>query len=184
MGNSRKPGKTGSVSKGGPLAAEAAARYAAKPRRRSESASRFLEEGAPSLEAFGELVSRAPAGGSGAVEAIRAGFPAAMLKSASRYFGVTDARMQGIVRVPASTAARLEKAASKIDAAASERLFRMGMVTRMAIELFGDQAAAVAWMRATNHALGDVAPLDLMDTEPGAATVRLVLNAIATGGVA
>jgi hypothetical protein len=39
-------------------------------------------------------------------------------------------------------------------------------------------------MRATNHALGDVAPLDLMDTEPGAATVRLVLNAIASGGVA
>jgi putative toxin-antitoxin system antitoxin component (TIGR02293 family) len=60
----------------------------------------------------------------------------------------------------------------------------MGMVTRMAIDLFGEQAAAIAWMRATNHALGDVAPLDLMDTEPGAATVRLVLNAIAGGGVA
>jgi putative toxin-antitoxin system antitoxin component (TIGR02293 family) len=54
----------------------------------------------------------------------------------------------------------------------------------MAIDLFGDQDAAIAWMRVTNHALGDVAPLDLMDTEPGAATVRQMLNAIATGGVA
>lgn len=184
MANSRKSGKAGSVGGKGHQVAEAAARHAVGPRSKSESATRFPDEGASAQGTFGELVSKAPAGGISAVEAIRAGFPAAMLKSASRFFGVTDARMLGIIRVSASTAARLEKSASRIDAAASERLFRMGMATRMASDLFGDQAAAIAWMRATNHALGDVAPLDLMDTEPGAATVRMALNAIATGGVA
>jgi uncharacterized protein (DUF2384 family) len=39
-------------------------------------------------------------------------------------------------------------------------------------------------MRQPNRALGNTAPLDLMDTEPGAVSVRQVLNAIATGGVA
>jgi putative toxin-antitoxin system antitoxin component (TIGR02293 family) len=187
MASKRKVGSTDAASGAGHRAAEALARYVAKPRGRRGFAPGVPDEATPmakEADNFAELVSSAPAGGSGAVEAIRAGFPAAMLKSAGRYFGVTDARMQGIVRVPATTAARLEKAGSRIDAAASERLFRMGMVTRMAIDLFGEQAAAIAWMRATNHALGDVAPLDLMDTEPGAATVRLVLNAIAGGGVA
>ena len=106
-----------------------------------------------------------------------------MLKAASSFFGVTDARIQGIARVPASTASRLEKNAARIDAAATERVYRMGTVTRMAIGVFEDQAAAIDWMRQPNRAFDDTAPLDLMDTEPGAVAVRQVLNAIATGGV-
>ncbi len=107
-----------------------------------------------------------------------------MLKAASRYFGVTDARIQDIARVPASTASRLEKNAARIDPAATERLYRMGAVARLAIDVFEDESAAIEWMRQPNCAFDDTAPLDLMDTEPGANAVRQVLNAIATGGVA
>jgi putative toxin-antitoxin system antitoxin component (TIGR02293 family) len=182
-----KRGHNPASAKSGYAVAEAMQSYvsnprAAKPPASTASTARSGPRQEPAL--FAELVSSSASGGSAAVEAIRAGFPASMLKSASRYFGITDARMQAIVRLPASTAARLEKKAAKMDAAASERLYRMGMVTRMAIELFGDAAMAVAWMREANHALGDVAPLDLMDTEPGAASVRQALNAIATGGPA
>jgi putative toxin-antitoxin system antitoxin component (TIGR02293 family) len=60
----------------------------------------------------------------------------------------------------------------------------MGNTTRMAIEVFEDAERAAAWMREPNKTLGGVAPLELMDTEPGAISVRQVLNAIATGGVA
>jgi putative toxin-antitoxin system antitoxin component (TIGR02293 family) len=182
-----KQGRSPAGAKSGHAVAESMQSYvsnprAAKPPARAASPARSQTRQEPAV--FDDLVSNQASGGFAAVEAIRAGFPASMLKSASRYFGITDARMQAIVRVPASTAARLEKKAAKIDAAASERLYRMGMVTRMAIELFGDAAMAVAWMREANHALGDMAPLDLMDTEPGAASVRQVLNAIATGGAA
>ena len=69
-------------------------------------------------------------------------------------------------------------------AAATERVFRMSIVARMAIDVFEDQEAAIAWMRQPNRAFGDVAPLELMDTEPGAVAVKQVLNAIATGGAA
>jgi putative toxin-antitoxin system antitoxin component (TIGR02293 family) len=132
---------------------------------------------------FTQLVSDAPLGSFAAIQAIREGYPAAMLKAASSFFGVTDARIQDIARVPASTASRLEKNAARIDPAATERVYRMGTVTRMAIEVFEDQAAAIDWMRQPNRAFDGTAPLDLMDTEPGAVAVRQVLNAIATGGV-
>ena len=133
---------------------------------------------------FSQIVSAAPLGGFAAVQSIRDGYPAAILKAASRFFGVTDARIQDIARVPASTASRLEKNAARIDAGATERVYRMGTVTRMAIDVFEDEATAIEWMRQPNRALADTAPLDLMDTEPGAVSVRQVLNAIATGGVA
>jgi len=133
---------------------------------------------------FVDILSGAPLSGIEAVRSIREGYPARILKSASSFFGVPDARIQNIAHVPASTASRLEKNEAKIDAAATERVYRMGTVTRMAIEVLEDEGAAIQWMRQPNRALGDIAPLELMDTEPGAVAVRQVLNAIATGGVA
>lgn len=132
---------------------------------------------------FANVVEHGPRGFE-AVQLIREGFPAKILKSVSGFFGETEARIQNIVRVPATTASRLEKNAAKIDSAATERVYRMGSVTRMAIEVFEDKEKAILWMRQPNLALGNVAPLDLMDTEPGASSVRQILNAIATGGVA
>lgn len=138
----------------------------------------------PDPAMFIDILSGAPLAGIEAVRSIREGYPARILKSASSFFGVPDARIQSIAHVPASTASRLEKSEAKIDAAATERVYRMGTVTRMAIEVLEDEGAAIQWMRQPNRALGGIAPLELMDTEPGAVAVRQVLNAIATGGVA
>ena len=52
---------------------------------------------------FNQIVSAAPLGGFAAVQSIREGYPAAILKAASSFFGVTDARIQDIAQVPAST---------------------------------------------------------------------------------
>lgn len=135
-------------------------------------------------ELFARLVAENPLSGIKAVSAIRSGYPADILKSAGYFFNVPDARIYVIAQVPPSTASRLQKNHAKIDSAATERIYRMSAVARMAIGIFEDQDTAIAWMRQPNHTLGNMAPLDLMDTEPGAATVRQVLNAIATGGVA
>ncbi len=133
---------------------------------------------------FSQMVSGEPLAGLAAVQSIREGYSARILKAASCFFGVTDARIQHIAHVPSSTASRLEKKQAKIDPAATERVFRMGAVTRMAITIFENEVSAINWMRQPNRALCNMAPLDLMDTEPGAVSVRQVLNAIATGGVA
>jgi putative toxin-antitoxin system antitoxin component (TIGR02293 family) len=146
---------------------------------RFKAASRRLDD-----TPFTHLVADAPLSGFAAVQAIRDGYSIGMIKAASNFFGVADARIQGIAQVPASTASRLEKTNARIDSGATERLFRMGAVTRLAVEVFGDKFVAIDWMRRPNRALGEVAPLELMDTEPGAVSVRQVLNAIATGGAA
>lgn len=133
---------------------------------------------------FSALVLGAPLGGAQAVASIRAGYPAKMLKAVSRFFGVPEARIQKVAQVPATTANRLMKKKVKLDSSATERIFRLGVITRRTIEVFEDKDAAIEWMCTKNRALADVAPLDLMDTEPGAASVREILNAIETGGVA
>lgn len=138
----------------------------------------------PDSALFRQLVMGPVLIGFPAIKRIREGIGAEILRSASSFFGVSQVRIQQITQVPGSTAARLERAKARIDAAATERIFRMAAVTKMAAEVFENEAAAVAWMRDSNPGLGSDAPLDLMDTEPGAASVRLVLNAIATGGVA
>jgi putative toxin-antitoxin system antitoxin component (TIGR02293 family) len=133
---------------------------------------------------FQRLVSGKPVVGGEAIRVIREGFPAAILKEASGYLGVPESRIYKAVHVAPTTANRLLKNEAKIDSAVTERIYRMGNVTRMALEIFEDAERAAAWMRQPNRSLGGAAPLDLMDTEPGALSVRQVLNAIATGGAA
>ncbi len=122
--------------------------------------------------------------GSDAVNFIRAGVPASILKEASNFLGVPEARIFRAVHMPATTASRLVKNAARMDAAITERVYRMGNTVKLAIDVFESSERAAEWMRQPNRTLGGVAPLELIDTEPGANAVRQVLNAIATGGVA
>ncbi len=133
---------------------------------------------------FRKTVVGAPVTGLAAIKIIRDGYSASILKSASSFFNVPDARIQNIARVSATTASRLQHNKAKIDSAATERIYRMSVVARMAIDVFEDQDAAIAWMGEPNRVFEGAAPLDLMDTELGAVAVKQVLNAIATGGVA
>lgn len=119
-----------------------------------------------------------------AITAIRAGFPATILRDASLYFELPASRIRAIARVPETTAHTLAKKGANIDAAASERIWRMADIVAMANDVFEDDEAARIWLCAPNRTFNQAAPLDYLDTEPGAMSVRQVLNAIATGGAA
>lgn len=136
------------------------------------------------MHAFANLVDREPLVGMEAIAFIRSGVPATMLKSASGYFGLSESAIYKIMRVPPTTAHRLQKAGGRFDPAATERIYRMIDVTRMAKDVFEDQNVAREWLKRPSHSLGGATPLEMLDTEPGAISVRQVLNAIATGGVA
>ena len=116
------------------------------------------------------------------VQAIRTGFEADLLAAAGDYFEVPAARIRAITRVPDTTAHRLVKRHALLDASASERLWRLADVAAMAEDVFEDELAAKQWLRSPNQAFLGAAPIDYLDTEPGAKAVRQVLNAIATGG--
>ena len=117
-----------------------------------------------------------------AISAIRAGFPASLLKDAGLYFDVPAQRIRAITRLPETTAHALVKRGANLDAAASERIWRLADLVTMARDVFEDEASAKTWLRTPNRAFHDVAPMEYLDTEPGAMAVRQVLNAIATGG--
>lgn len=116
------------------------------------------------------------------IEVIRTGLTAELLTAAGDYFEVPAARIRAITHVPDTTAHRLIKRHALLDSAASERLWRLADVAAMAEEVFEDEAAAKQWLRSPNQTFLGTAPIDYLDTEPGAKTVRQVLNAIATGG--
>lgn len=118
-----------------------------------------------------------------AADEIRKGFPATILKDTSVYFDVPSTWIQSIAQVPEATASSLLSRGAHIDTAASERIWRLANVASMANEVFEDEDAAKAWLRTPNKAFQDLAPMKFVNTEPGAMSVRLVLNAIATGGV-
>lgn len=133
---------------------------------------------------FALLVDAQPVGRQQAIEAIRAGYPARLLKDASSYFDVPASRIRSIVHLPETTAATLIKRGARLDAAVSERIWRLADLAYMARDLFEDQGAALAWLRTPNRSFQGGAPIDYLDTEPGAMSVRQVLNAMATGGAA
>lgn len=134
--------------------------------------------------AFAALVERLPADRAGAIDAIRNGFPASMLKDASVYFDVPANRIRAVLRLPETTAATMIKRGASLDAGVSERIWRLADLVHMAREVFEDRAAATYWLRTPNRSFLDAAPMDYLDTEPGAMSVRQVLNAIATGAAA
>lgn len=130
------------------------------------------------------LLRRTLKAGNDPVDAIRAGFAASLLTAAGEYFEVPAARIRAIARVPDTTAHRLVKLQAALDPSASEILWRLADVAALAEDVFDDEAAARQWLRTPNQTFLGTAPMDYLDTEPGAKAVRQVLNAIATGGAA
>lgn len=132
---------------------------------------------------FADLVTQFGANHGNAVEAIRIGFPARLLKDTGDYFEVPPRRIRAIMRLPETTAQGLIRRDGLMDAAVSERMWRLANITGMALQVFDDEQHAKLWLRTPNLSFHDAAPMDYLDTEPGAMAVRQVLNALATGGV-
>lgn len=133
--------------------------------------------------AFAELVHELACGRHEAVAAFRAGLSERVLKDAGTYFNVPLKRIRAIAHIPETVAHTQVKRGGAMDAKASEGIWRLADVTAMADEVFLDAEAAKTWLRTTNRTFHDNAPMDYLDTEPGATAVRQVLNAIACGGV-
>jgi putative toxin-antitoxin system antitoxin component (TIGR02293 family) len=69
----------------------------------------------------------------------------------------------------------------QLTAEQSDRLVRILRVIETAEVTFGDPAKAHIWLRRPTTALGDHAPLDLLDTDIGAREVETLLTRIAHG---
>jgi putative toxin-antitoxin system antitoxin component (TIGR02293 family) len=69
----------------------------------------------------------------------------------------------------------------RLTAEQSDRLARILRVVETAEQTFGDPVKAHTWLRRPTAALGDEAPLELLDTDIGAREVETLLTRIAHG---
>ena len=80
----------------------------------------------------------------------------------------------------ARTLARRKKE-RRLRADESDRLLRLARVAAVAEDVLGTREHAGRWLQKPNRALGDVTPLDLLDTDLGAEEIVSILGRIEHG---
>ena len=114
-------------------------------------------------------------------EAIRDGFPHAVLEELMRASGLTLKELADALDLsPRSLQRRRRGRLARFE---SDRLYRLARLLALAHENLGDAARASRWFKRTNHALGGLAPIAAIDTELGARQVENLLGRIAYGGI-
>lgn len=114
--------------------------------------------------------------------AIRAGFAASILLDAERHFGISAARIHAIVGLTEADARHLIATRARLDVAQSERLWRLADVAIMAKRVFENEASSQQWLRSPHQLFRGQAPIDQLNTHPGAVAVYQMLQAIMAGG--
>src|SRR2546423_15223908 len=98
-------------------------------------------------------------------EAIREGFPHAVVEELMRASGLTLKELAGALDLsPRSLQRRRRGRLARFE---SDRLYRMARLLALARESLGDGARASRWFKRTNRALGGVSPIPALDTELG-----------------
>ncbi len=114
-------------------------------------------------------------------EAIREGFPHAVLEELMRTSGLTLRELASALDLSPRSLQR--RRSGRLTRFESDRLYRMARLMALARESLGDGPRASRWFKRTNRALGGVAPIAAIDTEPGARQVENLLGRIAFGGI-
>jgi putative toxin-antitoxin system antitoxin component (TIGR02293 family) len=115
-------------------------------------------------------------------EAIRDGFPPAVVEQLMRASGLTLKELAGALDLSPRSLQRRRRN-GKLAGYESDRLYRFARIVAIAHEYLGGQERAQRWLKRPNRALGGVAPLSAIDTEVGARQVENILGRIAYGGV-
>jgi putative toxin-antitoxin system antitoxin component (TIGR02293 family) len=115
-------------------------------------------------------------------EAIRDGFPPAVVEELMRASGLTLKELAGALDLSSRSLQR-RRSSGKLARYESDRLYRLARLIAIASDYLGDQERARRWFKRPNRALGGLAPVEAIDTEVGARQVENVLGRIAYGGV-
>ncbi len=114
--------------------------------------------------------------------AIREGFPQEVVAKVMRAADLTLKELAASLDLSPRSLQR-RRGEGRLAKYESDRIYRLARILALAKRYIGDEDKARRWLRRPNHALGGDAPLDLIDTEPGARAVENVLGRIAYGGL-
>jgi len=114
-------------------------------------------------------------------QAIREGFPHAVLEELMRASGLTLNELANALDLSSRSLQRRRR--GRLARFESDRVYRMARLLALARKSLGDSARASRWFKRSNRALGGVAPIAAIDTELGARQVENLLGRIAYGGI-
>jgi putative toxin-antitoxin system antitoxin component (TIGR02293 family) len=115
-------------------------------------------------------------------EAIREGFPPAVIEELMRASGLTLKELAAALDLSARSLQRRRRS-GRLARYESDRLYRLARIVALANEYLGDHDRVLRWLKHPNRALGGLAPVTAIDTELGARQVENVLGRIAFGGI-
>ncbi|HVI07875.1 MAG TPA: antitoxin Xre/MbcA/ParS toxin-binding domain-containing protein [Candidatus Binatia bacterium] len=127
-------------------------------------------------------LGRTPANENDMREAIRAGFPPAVVEKLTQASGLTLRELADALDLSPRSLQRRRRS-GKLAPYESDRLYRLARLLAIAVEYLGDGDRARRWLKRPNRALGGLAPIAAIDTEVGARQVENVLGRIAYGGI-
>jgi putative toxin-antitoxin system antitoxin component (TIGR02293 family) len=133
------------------------------------------------FESFRKIIAT-PLDPANTIEAVRKGVAASAVEQAVEYFDVGQKSLLEALRIPVSSFHRKLAKNETLSPGDSEKVVRLGEITRRAEETFGGAKAAKEWLTSDNLALG-ATPISLIDTEAGAAQIRRVLTGLDYGSV-
>jgi putative toxin-antitoxin system antitoxin component (TIGR02293 family) len=110
----------------------------------------------------------------------RQGLSYASLEAVAARYEIPVATLVRVLHIPARTLARRKKE-RKLHPDESDRVLRLARVAALAEETLGTREKAASWLRGSIRALGDVSPLDMLDSDVGAREVERILGRIAHG---
>ncbi|MSP37619.1 MAG: DUF2384 domain-containing protein [Deltaproteobacteria bacterium] len=113
-------------------------------------------------------------------ETVKGGLPYASFEALSARLGLGREEAANALHLPHRTNARRKKQ-RRLLADESDRVLRMARVGAQAAETLGSEAKAAEWLRRPNRALGNVPPLELLDTDIGIRQIEEVLGRIEHG---
>ncbi len=115
-------------------------------------------------------------------DAIREGFPPAVVKELLQASGLTLKELAGALDLSPRSLQR-RRGAVRLTRYESDRLYRLARIVALANDSLGDHKRALRWLKRPNRALGAIAPVEAIDTEVGARQVENILGRIAYGGI-
>jgi putative toxin-antitoxin system antitoxin component (TIGR02293 family) len=115
-------------------------------------------------------------------EAIRQGFPPAVVEEIMRASGLTLKELAESLDLSARSLQRRRRS-GRLARFESDRIYRLARIVALARQNLGSGDLALRWLKRPNRALGGSAPVAAIDTEVGARQVENVLGRIAYGGI-
>jgi putative toxin-antitoxin system antitoxin component (TIGR02293 family) len=112
---------------------------------------------------------------------IRNGLPAPMFEQVASALGLSTSTLATKLGIARRTVTRKRGNGAPLSSETSEKLLRAARVRNLGRALFTTDAAVSEWLSKPEHALGNMAPLDLLDTDFGAREVENLLRSLAYG---